>query len=211
LIFHDHKAVFVHIPKCGGTSIEKLWFPDMIVSQLSDYQKFVGWHEHLLIWMQHATMSEILQHYNEPEDIESYFSFTFVRNPWERALSDWHWMNKNLTSQQPFEDYLNVVGDFRASCYSSDQTYRGDHFKTQSEFTHHHGERLVDFIGRFENIDEDFATILSILSLPPLVLPHYNKSSYPRPYWQNYTDKQRDLVSEIFAEDIYLFGYKFKS
>lgn len=210
MILHRDKAVFVHIPKDGGTSIEKNWFPEVIVSAHSNYDLFVGWHEQRLMWMHHATMTEILELYTGTEDIESYFSFTFVRNPWDRALSDWHWMKKNLKVDQPFEDYLNIVGDFRAACFARDRNYRGDHFKTQTEFIYQDGERLVDFVGRFENIREDFQTIRSILGLPPAKLPHYNKTSYPRPYWKHYNDKQRELVEEIFQEDITLFGYQFQ-
>jgi len=108
------------------------------------------------MWMQHATMREVLELYRGEGEIGTYFSFSFVRNPWSRALSDWWWMKKNLKTEASFDDYLNIRGDFHNACYSMEKEYRGDHFKTQYEYLYRDGECLLDFIGRFEHFQRDF-------------------------------------------------------
>jgi hypothetical protein len=210
MILHHRKTIFIHIPRCGGTSIEKLWFPKTVVTRQSDYQKFIGWHETYQMWMQHATMREVFELYKGEGEIETYFSFSFVRNPWSRALSDWWWMKKNLKTEASFDDYLNIRGDFHNACYSMEKEYRGDHFKTQYEYLYKDGECLLDFIGRFEHFQRDFNIMCDTMDIPRVKLPHHNRSSYEKPYQQHFTTSQIELVAEIFAEDIGLFGYTFE-
>lgn len=70
MISHEHKCIFIHIPRTGGTALERSFnFADEPTKHLcakSIYLK-VG----QKIW-------------------DNYFKFTFVRNPWDRVISLWH-------------------------------------------------------------------------------------------------------------------------
>lgn len=73
------------------------------------------------------------------------------------------------------------------------------------------GPLEVDFIGRFEKIDEDFDHIAGRLGLD-VSLPRRNAgTSRPRDYRQLYTDRTAEIVAKAYARDIALFGYDFEN
>ena len=70
----------------------------------------------------------------------------------------------------------------------------------------------MDFICRFENLQQDFNIVCDKIGVPPRKLLHHNETRNRRrgkPYWEYYNDDTRDLVAEIYAEDIEAFGYEF--
>jgi hypothetical protein len=98
------------------------------------------------------------------------------------------------------------------------------------------GKPMMDFVGRFERLQEDFCHVCQALNLPPLEVPHVNKSKKKRwrqhfrphallawfkkgairppvlrpKYYQEYYDKEtKDVVAELFLKDIELFQYEF--
>ena len=73
-----------------------------------------------------------------------------------------------------------------------------------------HGNELVDFIGRFESLEADWAQIAERLRLPA-ELPHANANPEQRPHYSEfYTPRSRDVIAGKFAVDIEYFGYAFE-
>jgi hypothetical protein len=70
------------------------------------------------------------------------------------------------------------------------------------------GRIQMDFIGRFENLQEDFAYIADRIGLEDAELPHLLAGKNPS-YVDFYDDHCRKLVADKYAEEIELFGYKF--
>lgn len=94
MIVEKSKILFVHIPRTGGSSVEKFF----------DY-KFNGkWNTRNA---QHCT----LQEYSEDYDLEDYFTFTIVRNPWDRLLSWYLWSYAELIYFQ----HMSEKGQFVSS------------------------------------------------------------------------------------------------
>jgi hypothetical protein len=73
--------------------------------------------------------------------------------------------------------------------------------------------KKVDFVGRYENLENDFKVVANELGLETgVTLPRLNSKNSRRKgrhYTEFYTKETRDLIAEIYAEDIKMFGYKF--
>ena len=106
-------------------------------------------------------------------------------------------------------DFSWFVNDFVAA----DKIKDVFHTHPQYEFIYNpEGRLLVDFVGKFENMQEDFDKLCDHFGVPHTPVPHKNKTQYRnvRHYAQYYDDKTREIVADKYAKDIQLFGYKFE-
>jgi len=65
----------------------------------------------------------------------------------------------------------------------------------------------VDYIGRYENLEEDFQLICNRLNIVT-DLPHFNSSDIEKHWSSFYTPKTLRIVEEVYQEDFELLGYK---
>ena len=133
-----------------------------------------------------------------------YFKFAFVRNPFERVVSDYCWRTRK-TGQRDlgFDEFLDrmVRADF------SDRVVPR-HFDNWPIYTID-DEIAVDFIGRFERLDEDLARVFERIGLPPPSLPHAKASSDRRPTADWYGPREREQVERLFIRELAAFDYRF--
>lgn len=204
MINHSKKFIFVHIDKTGGTSIERT-----IAKQLKT--RFVGpQHEHII---------DLLKKRNG----EGYFKFAVVRNPWSRCVSRYFSIKAKDTPREAkyknttFRDFVLNEGNYfklsspwaQSSPILSQLVERYDPFLPQTKWiADHRGEILVDFVARFENLQEDYDFICNKIGIPKTELPHLNKSAHAH-YTTYYDDETRKIIEERFKEDIENFKYKF--
>ena len=208
MISHKHKCIFIHIPRCGGSSIEDVIWPkrrtvaDLWMGFVSRYhnkyqtgglQHLFG--KHIEVEVGHKVFSE-------------YFKFSFVRNPWDRSVSQFHFMKRRpdlrefigLGLNDPFKKYLDLIR--KKTHVQWEQQYR---FITNTR-----EELTVDFLGRFENYKQDVEFVLKKLGLSGKAIPHANPTSH-RPYPEYYDKEAIEMVNFLYKRDIELFGYTFGS
>lgn len=70
------------------------------------------------------------------------------------------------------------------------------------------GRVELDYIGRFEVLEDAFADIARAIGIKDRVLPHALRSGNSD-YRSAYSEKSRKIVAERYAEEISMFGYKF--
>jgi len=191
MISHEHKFVFVHIPKCGGSSIESFFGVNPLEYSL---ENFTGQKSNNF-FLQHAKILEI--HQLSQTNIKKYFKFGFCRNPWDRFVSSFFY-------EQRFFD----MGDFR-SFVLRPKFKNKQHSHPQVDFVFNSsGELALDFVGKFENLQKDFNVVCKKLNLPQEKLPHKKKSNRKK-YREYYTHETRDIIYERYQKDIEYFGYEF--
>jgi len=188
-----NKAIFVHIPKSAGTSIRE--------------SLFGGGGAHRTI----AGFQSVLA----PELFAECFKFTFVRNPWDRLVSAFFYLkNQNMMSNQRWaKEHLSRFQDFNTfvtQWLTRDNIWSFVFFRPQYHFICCEGRQpAVDFIGYYENLVPDFTVICERIKSSAKLEEKNRNSRRGRDYREYYTDETRNLVAEIYAEDIELFGYNF--
>ena len=207
LISSRKKFIFIHIYKTAGNSILAALLPHaagrmqlLATSALRRLRLTPPFEPQC--YPDHITAAELVARIGR-ESFDRYFSFAIVRNPWDWQVSLYHFAVKHPAHFQHklFKGFENFDAYIRWRC-----TLQGQH---QKDFIYSaEGEQLVDFVGRLENIDRDFATICSRIGIPETTLPVLNVSN-TKPYRSFYSDETAEMVGKTFATDIALFGYEF--
>ena len=191
MINHKLKCIFVEIPKTGSTSIRSI------------------------IGEPKAPHLTILQLQNQvtKQQFEEYFKFAFVRNPWDRELSLYKYITRKKNSWHPYHKRFCQFGNFSAFLKGMKQFPKDNSTRvrkaTQLDFlTGSKGEVIVDFIGRFENLQEDFNFVCDKTGIPQQKLPHKNKTNHKH-YTKYYDHETREIIAEKYSKEIEYFGYEF--
>lgn len=173
MISHKHKCIFVHIPKAAGTSIENVFMDDLGIDMDNRHALLLGVNTNKTLGprrVSHLSAKEYVQlHFISQELFNNYFKFAFVRNPYDRLFSSYKY--RKYDNYISFDSYIKLkLEDLILS------KTEGFFFKTQYEYLYDSEKCLVDFIGKFENIENDFNKVLDKLNLKHLKLKHYNQS-----------------------------------
>jgi hypothetical protein len=210
VISEEHKCIFIEVPKTGSTSIRAVLGrpkrPHLDILQTRHEMECV---------MQLAYL------YDQPGDVwdpniprkmadslfEEFFKFGFVRNPWDRTVSLYERRDEGrapLSEEMSFEQFVEWIN------YSSDTCEHATRHKNQLDwFIDDKGKILMDFIGRFERLQDGWKTICDKLALNA-TLPHANRNSgRKKHYTEYYTTKTKDMIASKFRVDIEYFGYEF--
>jgi hypothetical protein len=182
-----HKFIFVHIPKTAGRSIEKYL---LNFDSIRERQP-------------HHSITEYIK---RVRNFNSMFKFSFVRNPFERLLSEYFYIRKmkGCKCKSSFDSEYNTFKKFVISNAMEKCSFE-NHSSLQIEMAN---PKYMNFIGRFENLQEDFNTVCDKIGIPHQELQHKNKTKHKH-YTEYYDDETRSIVAEKYAKDIEYFGYEF--
>ena len=217
----ERNFVFVHIPKTGGSSIESLLG---LKSKKNFYNRAPL--KHLVPAYktpQHFTWLELKQ--NLPATfLDHAFKFTFVRNPWDRFVSEFIWRKQLYESLSPagrrncfynetdlasLDAFVRVLELPVAERTLASRGF-DSHLESQLSFlTDEAGKIAVDFVGRFESFINDVAIVARRLDVQVTALGHERKSDREADYRSYYSTRSRLAVEEFYRDDIRAFAYEF--
>ncbi|MBN2907095.1 MAG: sulfotransferase family 2 domain-containing protein [Rhodobacteraceae bacterium] len=214
IISRGRRYIFVHIPKTGGTALtlalEGRAMADDIV--IGDTPKAVRRRHRLngartagRLW-KHSTLADI-EGLVTRQEIAELFTFTLVRNPWDRMVSYYHWLRAQrfdhpavaLAGRLQFAAFLahpQTTASIRATPYAS---YMRDGA----------GHEQCDAYVRLEHLADDLAPVEAHLGFRLGPLARVNVSDRAGDYRTYYTDATAALVARLADADIARFGYRF--
>ncbi len=190
---------FIAVPKTGTTSIESFLslyceendFPHIKTKETNKPFGDVSG--------KHASLMAVKQHYN----VSNINTIGFVRNPWDKVVSWYNYLKLHKQSKYSisdnisFEEFILTAPNFvftESSKFITDST----------------GKLDVNFLGRFETINEDFKRICNnVLEIEWSPLLQLNGSNNKTHYSDFYTTKTKKIVEQYFLTDIKMFDYTF--
>lgn len=191
------KLMFVHIPKCAGSSIEV--FFDMQKPECL-FEKKNSINENGVSYAPQHMTAKMLK--NRISDFDDYFRFTFVRNPYHRVVSEYYFrfrfVNNRTLSVKDFSLWFDRF-------YANIDT---DHKLHQHEYIFDGGVCLVPFIGKVENINNDFSVLLDNIGyVNGGSLNEINTSKKIIPYSDLLIDEMKSKIYNLYKKDFKVFGY----
>lgn len=213
IISRARRFIFVHVPKTGGTALSlaleaRAAMDDILIGDTPKARQRAGRWKGVKsagrVW-KHSTLADVVGLVS-PEEIEQFLTVAMVRNPWDRAVSYYHWLRGQsfahpavgLAKSHDFSGFLNhpqTLAGFRLWPYGA-YLRRPDGSEKPSLFI------------RLEHFAQDAAPFEAHLGFR-LVLPRVNESDRGRDWRPYFNAADAALLAEVCAEDIARFGYRF--
>jgi hypothetical protein len=189
------KSLFVHLPKTAGVSISRALYG--------------------CLGMGHLTLADYRDLFR-PRAFARMFKFTFVRNPFDRIHSAYHFLRSGGMGGLDAQFNEQVLKDFHSfEQFVMEGLDRQDvssfwHFLPDTHFLSYRPGHAVelDFVGRYERLERDFDYVRSRVS-PAARLGYFNRAAAREDYRRAYTPEMIDRVAKRYAADLDLFGYRF--
>ena len=207
LISDSHKFIYLRMRKVASTSMRDILRPLCIpipkgrLAHLKSRAR-LEWDYHRYVFRSHDDI--LSAKYRMPEELfTSYFKFAFVRNPWARLVSEYEFLLKRpkhgrharVKKMSDFSEFIQMQIP-RRDAYQSNMLCDKD------------GKLLMDFVGKLENLDQDWQTACTRAGIPYQALPRKNVTER-KPYRSYYDSESRQLVAKHWAREIELFEYTY--
>ena len=136
------------------------------------------------------------------------FKFSFVRNPWNMIRSRYYYskidgssQSLHIRSYKTFEEFI-----------LNDTVYLRNHYISRPcDYMEIGGKNVMDFVGKYENLNEDFEKVCNEINIPFEKPPYINSSDSSKDdYRSEYTQEMIDVVHDLYKKEIELFNYSFE-
>lgn len=239
MICHPYQSIFVHIPKCGGKSIEQVFLDALGLSWQNPEPLLIRKNSNPQLGpprLSHLTAQQYVDcQYVSANQFASYFTFSVVRNPWDRAVSFYKYLafGRHLGRCHVLSFKKFLMADLGGRLWKENYWF----VRPQHEFIlDASGQSMVDFIGRFEDLQTALDVICEKVGLSAKPIPNinYSKKYWPTldltprglwdyilrrlahkitppfgPYEQYYDEESKEYVASLYGKDIELFHYTF--
>ena len=200
----SHRFLFIHIPKTGGNSIQKILQPysdDQIVALPMQDGKERFEVRGRFTPHKHATLVDYRNRL-PPEQFAELFKFCAVRDPWSRAISFYftprRWIKRGLSPYWSRDEFVELLPQMPPMV---------DQLKIDGQI------QVMDGIVRHENLAEQLSAVLGRIGIEVDEdrIPHLNRSQSGdyRAYYDSDPDLV-DIVAEQYRDDISNFDYRFE-
>ena len=170
----------------------------------------------------HMSINDLKEYYPEL-NFDDYYKFAFVRNPWDRFLSLYHDINDKRNGKSKIMNYSLLENKYKtifynkknfkdfAKSFGKSGWINEAHFRPQLDYLISNGELAMDFVGRFENLQDDWDKIKKDIGFKKLGdLKHEMKSKVKIDNYKKFYDNETiDIVARIYKKDIEFFGYDY--
>lgn len=198
MISHQYRCIFIHIPRCAGSSIEA-WIIGKDWWQVDPPTK------HLTAHQARGTYAEFW---------DDYFKFSFVREPIDRMVSCLKYPDHfGLTQNGPKIDFSGYRERFQFGTMIMEHDHRFTSLEDLPRSCHQDGaiygnmlDEELDFIGRFETLKLDTSFVAEKLGIKEPFLFHHQSSSHPLSV-KDLSEDTRDDIHSLFDRDYQRFGY----
>ncbi len=190
IISHQHKLIFIHVHRTGGSSVSNL-----LRDQLGKNAEEID---------QHSNVCDLgVDYFKKYSD---YFIFGYTRNPWDRLLSWYVLLHQNdplpLSEERlRFEKFIE-----------NDQVLQDGtnyfHYNSLDYFTSKNGKEISCVIFKYENLESNLRSVFNKFHFDIKDIPRLNNTKV-KDKKEFYTDKCRQLVAQKCKTDIDYFNYTF--
>lgn len=219
IISHRHKFIFVHINKCAGTSITRTLLPflgpdDLVLGCTPEFEKLSNDYLSRGLIHKHSTARDIRKFIGE-EIWKEYYVFSFVRNPFDVVVSKYFWWHKTPADwSKKAKEQKKIITSLSFQNYILNKKFGKNFsmagFLRTEKSTESNPFPEIDFIGKYENLQNDFHIVCSKTSLPKINLSMANISNElrkKRSLKSFYNHETQHIVKKAYQEDLQFFNY----
>lgn len=206
IISHRHRFIFFAVPKTATHTIRQA---------LREHKGPEDWEQQVLFGTQSLPIPEIarikhghisaqqIKPHLDPEIWGNYFKFGFVRDPFDRFVSTCFFLNRGN------EQFADQADSFMRQALSRPRFRQRVLVRPQiQQLSNASGEVALDFVGRYETLQQSYDEICERIGIPTTALARKNPSEHAD-YTEYYDDELRGIVGEFYEDDLRVFDYGF--